>query len=382
MATAISSATFSSRENLSLHMSANGTAKALTFDEFLWSQVGEHQQRDVHFDGALLYGVKTTGIYCRPWCPSRKPKPENVRVFFKPEEAETAGFRACKRCTPKAAKLPADEVQVAQRICEYVEKNLDSTLTTQVLKSALGLSAHQIVRGFPRVVGVSVRDYVEARRHSTFRMALRYGHEVSRATYEAGYGSVRQVYEGVEKRMGMTPSVYRKGGEGMSIGYSVISKSPLGVLLVASTAKGVCKIALGDREADLVEELRREFHKAHIHENEGMCEYVKAVLEHLKGRTPHLDLPLDIRMTAFQRKVWEALCSIPYGETVSYGELARQLHLDGGQRAIARACASNPVALAIPCHRVVQKDGGVGGYRWGVERKKKLLQQETGNIKV
>ena len=334
--------------------------------------------RNPRFDGVLFYAVTSTGIYCRPSCPSRRPAPRNVKFFSSAGAAEHAGFRACLRCHPRAEMAAAGDAAVARHVCDFVERNLDGTLSHKVLSAALGLSDYQLQRTFKRVTGVSIGQYVEARRFSSFKTALRAGHSVAEATYDAGYGSSSRIYESVGQRMGMTPAIYRKGGPGIAIGY-VIVPCRLGFALVAATAKGICQLALADNQTDLLAALRGEFPQATIAPDaNGLKETVARVIDYLDGKAASLNLPLDIRMTSFQRRVYEELKRIPAGSTKSYGDVASALGQPQASRAVARACASNPVALAIPCHRVVRGDGELGGYRWGIARKRELLDTEAG----
>ena len=326
------------------------------------------ETRDRRFDGAFVYAVRSTGIYCRPSCASRKPRRGLVTFFPIPEAAERAGFRACKRCHPAQA-LGADPViALVREACRALDAGRKPAGT-----------AHTLARAFKRVLGITPRQYAEARRVSRFTQELRRRKQVSPALYEAGYGSTSRVYERTHAQLGMTPATYAKGGAGIDIVFVTVPTS-LGRLLVAATGRGVCRVVLGDSAATLEADLRREFDAAHVRQERGgkLEGFVAAILSYLEGREPHLDLPLDIRATAFQRRVWQELQRIPFGETRTYSEVAKAI--GGGdpnaRRAVARACATNPVALVIPCHRVIREDGGLGGYRWGVERKEALLDLE------
>lgn len=347
-----------------------------------WKQDGEQNwhavlDRNPRFDGVLFYAVTSTGIYCRPSCPARRPSPGNVKFFSSAGAAEHAGFRACLRCHPREDRVADGDAAVARDVCDFVERNLDGTLSHKVLAAALGLSDYQLQRTFKRVTGVSIGQYVEARRFSTFKTALRAGQSVAEATYDAGYGSSSRIYESVGQRMGMTPATYRKGGPGIAIGYAIVP-SRLGFVLVATTSRGICQLALADNETDLRAALWGEFPRARIAPDaHGLKETVGRVIDYLDGKTPSLNLPLDIRMTSFQRRVYEELKRIPAGSTKSYGDVAIAMRMPKASRAVARACASNPVALAIPCHRVVRADGALGGYRWGIGRKRALLEGEA-----
>jgi AraC family transcriptional regulator of adaptative response/methylated-DNA-[protein]-cysteine methyltransferase len=332
--------------------------------------------RDRRYDGDFVYAVRSTGIYCRPSCPSRRPRRTVVRFFPIPEAAEAAGFRACRRCHPSRLQPHDPAVALVRELCRAIDAQPDGPADLTALGRRAGRSPHQVLRAFRRVLGVSPRQYRDARRVSRLKSSLKEMPHVSPAIYEAGFGSSSRVYERAAGALGMTPATYARGGRGAAIRYSVVP-SHLGTLLVAATERGICKIGLGDSAAALERDLRREFPAAHIARDAGgMDAWVQAILAHLAGTEPHLDLPLDIRATAFQQKVWAALRKIPYGSTRSYQAVARSIGSPTATRAVARACATNPVALVIPCHRVVREDGDLGGYRWGTERKKVLLERE------
>src|SRR5437588_1239204 len=333
-------------------------------------------RRDRSFDGVLFYAVRTTGIYCKPSCPSRRPRPANIEFFFDPRNAERAGFRPCRRCRPRLLGEATPEVALIRRTCEFIERNIEGALTATVLSNGLNISSAQLNRVFKQTLGITARDYVEARRFALFKLNLGLGRSVAEATYEAGYGSSRGAYEGVRSRLGMTPAVYRDGARGQQVRYCMV-ESPLGLLLVAATSKGVCRVALGESERQLAAELEGEFRRARLmRDQEGMKEFAAALNDLLRGQAPAQALPLDIQITAFQRRVYRELQKIPRGETRSYQQIARALGRPSACRAVARACASNPVAIAIPCPRVVRSDGALSGYRWGAERKRKLLEAE------
>jgi AraC family transcriptional regulator of adaptative response/methylated-DNA-[protein]-cysteine methyltransferase len=328
-------------------------------------------EKDPRYDGEFVVAVYTTGIYCRPSCPARQPRRENVTFFTDCESAEQAGFRACKRCEPNKQRF---EVEVVERVCRYLDARLDDAPTLADIGAHVGVSPYHLQRVFKKVMGISPRQYAEARRVEQFKQRLKDGGSVTDAVYDAGYRSSSRVYE--QPKLGMTPSTYRRGGHGMSIGYSIVD-STLGRLLVGATERGVCAISLGDDDHALVDALRDEYPAADIWPNNGgFGVWVETLLSHLRGQEHMLDLPLDIQATAFQWRVWEALRNIPYGETRSYREVAASIGRPTAARAVARACATNPAPLVIPCHRVVREDGGLGGYRWGIERKEKLLAQE------
>ena len=346
-------------------------------EQGMWRAV---ETRDAQADGAFVFGVASTGIYCRPACPARRPKRENVRFFAAPQEAERAGFRACLRCRPTEA---AADPQVARvrRACALIDAALDEGAerlpTLDELAAAVGGSPHHLQRVFKRVTGVSPAHYADARRLARLRRSLKGGEEVTHALYDAGYGASSRLYERAPGQLGMTPATYARGGRGARIAWAA-APSALGRLLVAATEKGVCFLCLGDDEAALAEELRREFPEAELVRDEVvLADWLRRALAYLDGRAPHLELPLDVQATAFQRRVWAELMRIPSGETRTYSELAATVLGDPqARRAVARACATNPVSLAIPCHRVLRQDGALGGYRWGLERKRALLEAE------
>lgn len=348
---------------------------AVLDEECCWQAVLRRETLAVPF----VYAVRSTGIYCRPTCPSRRPQRQQVLFFAQPAAAEQAGFRACLRCHPQDDAPPAPQLALVQRICRFIDERHDSPPDLAELGAAFGLSPAHMQRTFKRVLGITPRQYAEARRLDAFKARLRAGQSVSDALYEAGYGSSSRLYERAPAQMGMTPTAYQQGGAGMQIRYSIVD-SALGRLLVAATTRGLCMVSLGDSDSDLEAALWREYPAAAIACDDGALHaWLHDLLRHLAGQQPHLDLPLDVQATAFQWQVWQALRAIPYGETRTYSELARQ-HFDNANaaRAVARACATNPVSIVVPCHRVVREDGSLGGYRWGLERKRKLLQQEQG----
>ena len=332
--------------------------------------------RDAAADGAFFYAVTTTGVYCRPTCPSRRPRPEHVRWFDTVEAAERAGFRPCRRCHPERRLSPGDDrrdrVLAACRTIEQAE----SAPTLAALALDAGLSRFHFQRLFKRVVGVTPRDYHAAQRRKRLQRALGNGTAVDAALYEAGYGSPSRVYERADRLLGMSPGAYRNGAPGAVI-RCAYARTALGWLAVAATARGICAIELGATRTELAERIGRRFGRATlVGADPELDAWLAAVAAFVAAPTGRLDLPLDVRGTAFQQRVWHALQAIPSGATLSYGELARRVGMPRGARAVARAVATNPLALAIPCHRVVAADGGIGGYRWGIERKRKLLARE------
>lgn len=332
--------------------------------------------RDAAADGTFVYGVTSTGVYCRPSCPSRRPRADRVRFFDTGADAQRQGFRPCKRCKPELVDLGVPGMDAVRRVSAYLTAHADEAVTLAKLGQVAAMSPHHLQRRFKAIVGISPREFQAACREDRLRASLRRGADVTTAIYEAGYGSPSRVYESGAAR-GIGPSAYRRHGAGMQIAYSIVP-CPFGRLLVATTAHGVCAVKLGDSDADLAAALREEYHAAEIREGEpARAEWVRAIVAHLDGELPSLDLPIDVRATAFQWKVWRALQAIPYGQTRPYAEVARSIGQPRAVRAVARACATNPVALVVPCHRVVQTDGGLGGYRWGAERKARLLRSEA-----
>jgi len=342
-------------------------------DEAYWRAVLD---RDTRFDGKVFFAVRSTGIYCRPSCPARRPRREQVVFFRMPEAAERAGFRSCRRCRPRNAAMTDPQVEMVRRTCLYIERHVDELPTLDDLSAHTGVSPYHLQRVFKRLVGITPRQYAEAMRLDQFKAGVKKGATVTGAMYEAGYGSSSRLYERAPSQLGMTPADYRRGGKGVRISYTIAGCS-LGRLLVAGTAKGVCSVRLGDSDAVLEANLLSEYAAADVsRDDQALSEWVEQLLSHLDGRHPHLDLPLDVQATAFQWSVWEKLREIPYGSTRSYGEVARAMGRPTATRAVARACATNPVALVIPCHRVVREDKSLGGYRWGIERKRALLERE------
>ncbi len=337
--------------------------------------------RDGAADGTFVYGVTSTGVYCRPSCPSRRPRADRVRFFDTADEARTAGFRACKRCKPDTVGLVPPGIDAVRRASVYLAAHADQTVTLAGLARVAAMSPHHLQRRFKAIVGLSPREFQSAVRAGKLRTSLRDGRNVTTAIYEAGYGSPSRVYEAAPTGKGMSLSSYRRGGAGMRIGYSTVA-SPIGLVLVAATENGGCAVKIGTSEPTLAGDLRREYPSAEIvSDQRPRSEWVKAIARHLDGSSPSLDLPIDVRATAFQWKVWRELQRIPYGETRAYAEVARSIGKPRAVRAVARACATNPVALVVPCHRVVPSQGGTGGYRWGSGRKERLLAAERRHSK-
>ena len=333
------------------------------------------QARDRSCDGRFYFGVVTTGVYCRPSCPSRHPLFCNVRFFRLPAEAEQAGLRPCLRCKP--LENPAAPMR---DLCRYIELHCNEPLDLAALAARAGLSRFHLPRTFKAAIGLTPKQYVEAHRLGKLKQELRHSKDVTAAVYEAGFGSSSRVYERADTRLGMTPRQYRQGGGGVTITHAAMD-SPVGLVMMGATDRGLCFVQFGDSEAQLLEALRREYPAARLEPMSqpvpvGFHQWMQALSEHLAGAPAALDLPLDIRATSFQMRVWDYLRTIPRGETQSYSEVAAGIGKPSAARAVARACASNRIALAIPCHRVIRGTGEPGGYRWGLERKKALLARE------
>jgi AraC family transcriptional regulator of adaptative response/methylated-DNA-[protein]-cysteine methyltransferase len=341
-------------------------------DEQCWSAV---VARDAARDGEFVFAVSSTGVYCRPSCAARRPKRENVRFFAKPEQAEHAGYRACLRCRPKSFSGNT-ESDVAKAICRFIEQHLDEPLTLDRLGKEFHQSPFHLQRRFKAVLGITPREYADSCRLRLLKRNLQAGDSVTRAMYDAGYGSSSRLYERTASQLGMTPDKYRRGAIAAAIRYTC-ADSPLGRMLIAATERGICAIQFGRSDGELIEGLKREFpFAARKSDDSGLRHWVTALLKQIRGKDLDSSLPLDIRATAFQRRVWEYLQSIPFGATRSYSQVAKAIGRPSATRAVARACATNPVAVAIPCHRVVRRDGSMGGYRWGIDRKKTLLEME------
>ncbi len=349
------------------------TAATLTTDS-RWEAV---LRRDRTVDGRFVYAVTSTGVFCRPSCPSRRPRPDRVRFFDTTAAAEQAGFRACKRCRPTSDRPASAIAEAIQRASRYLNEHADELISLDGLARIVHVSPSHLQREFKRALGLSPREFQAACRADRFRQHLRSGRDVTSAMYEAGYGSPSRIYESSPTGRGMHPATYRRGGAGAQVGFTTV-RCPLGWLLVAATDKGVCAVKLGDSPQALEVDLRREFSSASISLNENVRpDWVAAIVERLQGGQRGITLPLDVRGTAFQWRVWRALQRIPAGETRSYSEVAGAVGRPASVRAVANACARNPVCLVIPCHRVVAKNGGLGGYRWGAKRKERLLAAEA-----
>jgi AraC family transcriptional regulator of adaptative response/methylated-DNA-[protein]-cysteine methyltransferase len=332
-------------------------------------------RRDSQADGCFVFAVRSTNIYCRPSCPARRPLRQNTLFFRTPQDAEQQGFRACQRCRPKQQDRAAMLVrQAASMLGSFVAE----PIRLGELARQLRQSPAQLRRAFHRVTGVSPKDFEQALRLRKLKHLLRQGCSITDALYACGYGSSSRLYEKTNSHLGMTPAAYRKGGQGMKIGYTVAS-STLGKVLVAATGRGVSAVYLGENDRALVDELRQEYPQADLaRSSNGNERWLREILERVEGSAPRMDLPLDVQATAFQRRVWNELQKIPRGSTRTYTQIARALGKPRSVRAVARACATNPVSIVVPCHRVIRADGTLAGYRWGLQRKQKLLEREAG----
>src|SRR5258708_35846869 len=341
-------------------------------DDHCWDAV---VARDPARDGEFVFAVSTTGVYCRPSCPARRPRRKNVTFYSRPEQAETAGFRACLRCRPRALS-GNPQSDLAKEVCRYIEQHLDESITLERLGKAFRQSPFHLQRRFKAALGITPREYADSCRLRQLKRNLQAGDNVTRAMYDAGYGSSSRLYEKTSSQLGMTPDKYRRGAIAAAIRYAC-ADSPLGRMLIAATDRGICAIQFARSDGELIEGLKPEFPFAVRKPDQGGLKvWVAALLSKMSGKELSAALPLDIRATAFQRRVWTYLQSIPFGATQSYSQVAKGIGRPTASRAVARACATNPVAVAIPCHRVVREDGNISGYRWGVERKKTLLELE------
>jgi AraC family transcriptional regulator, regulatory protein of adaptative response / methylated-DNA-[protein]-cysteine methyltransferase len=329
--------------------------------------------RDRRADGSFVYGVSSTGIFCRPSCASRRPRVDRIAFFSTPASAKAAGYRACLRCQPEQTPESTD---VVQRVCRFIDTRTDGAPSLSELAREFSMSRHHLARVFKAAVGMTPKAYGDLRRVERLKQRLRTGDSVTGAMYDAGYGSSSRLYERGTSLLGMTPSTYRKRGHGTSASFTIVRTS-FGKLLVAATERGVCAVTLGDSDAALERTLHREFGLAELQRDDAaLAPVVNRIVRHIEDGTPLGHLETDVKATAFTRAVWKALAAIPRGQTRTYGEIAAKVGRPTAARAVAQACASNRLALVIPCHRVVPASGGVGGYRWGAARKRKLLERE------
>jgi len=333
------------------------------------------RRRDRAYDGRFVYAVRTTGVYCKPSCASRPARPENLSFHVNPAAAEAAGFRPCKRCRPDRQATAPHQVAI-ERACKLIRAS-EEPLSLAALAKAVGMSPYHFHRVFKKATGVTPKAFAAASRAERTNKQLQTAPTVTEAIYAAGFNSASRFYENANARLGMTPGQLRRGGDGVTIRFA-IGISSLGAILVAASDRGICAISLGDDPDALLRDLQDRFPRAELVGGDPAFEQIVArIVGFVEDPRTGLDLPLDIRGTAFQQRVWEALRAIPAGQTASYAKIAAAIGSPAAHRAVARACSQNPLAVAIPCHRVVRKDGDVSGYRWGVERKRELLSRET-----
>jgi AraC family transcriptional regulator of adaptative response/methylated-DNA-[protein]-cysteine methyltransferase len=342
-------------------------------DSQRWQAVVE---RNPKADGLFLYAVQTTGVYCRPTCPSRLPNRDNILFFATCDEAQQAGFRSCKRCQPNTVSPHLTQVQTITRICKVIEES-EEPILLQALADRAGLSPYHFHRLFKKIVGVTPKEYAIAHRSKRVRQKLNQENTVTQAIYEAGFEASSSFYDKATAILGMTPTDYRKGGSGIEIRFAV-KPCWLGWILVAATPQGICAIAFDDTPDTLIAQLHDRFPNAIFQSGDPTFEeWIEQVLMFIEAPQQGLTLPLDIRGTVFQQQVWKALQTIPAGHTASYADIAREIGNPKAVRAVAQACASNQLAVAIPCHRVIASNGELSGYRWGQERKRALLNREA-----
>jgi AraC family transcriptional regulator of adaptative response/methylated-DNA-[protein]-cysteine methyltransferase len=342
-------------------------------DEAKWTAIN---RRDKKADGHFYFSVKTTGVYCRPSCPSRMPLRKNVAFHATPQEAEAAGWRSCKRCRPKGPTLHEEYAATVAKACRFIEAAEEAPALAAVAKK-VGMSPHHFHRVFKAITGLTPKGYARAHQAKTLRDRLPKAGSVTEAIYDSGFNSSGRFYAHSEDALGMKPADFRHGGANNAIRFAVAECS-LGSVLVAASPKGVCAVLLGNDPILLVRDLQDKFPKADLIGGDGQFEETVAkVIAYIEAPRTGFDLPLDVQGTAFQQKVWKALRQIPAGKTVSYADIARKIGEPKAFRAVAQACGANSLAVVVPCHRVVRKDGGLSGYRWGVDRKKALLLKET-----
>ncbi len=339
------------------------------------------KSRDRKWDGVFVYGVRSTRIYCRPSCPARRPGRNRVIFFASSVAAQRSGFRPCRRCHPEQEQILDRRAETAREMCRYIELHHDEPLSLAILAAEFHRTPSHLQRTFKQVIGVSPRQYADACRMGRLRELLRSGQAVTQALYDVGFGSGSRLYERSSSHLGMTPATYRRGGAGMKIHYTIVP-CRLGQLLVGTTERGICVVRLGDSAKALEAGLRAEFPQASFADSKPkLARWVREIVSRVQGNAPGDEIPLDVQATAFQRRVWQALGEIPRGTTRSYREIAQEIGKPRAFRAVARACATNPVAVIVPCHRVVRSDGNLGGYRWGLERKEQLLKLEKESIR-
>jgi AraC family transcriptional regulator of adaptative response/methylated-DNA-[protein]-cysteine methyltransferase len=347
---------------------------AVLDSEVAWQQV---LARNANADGNFVYGVQSTGIYCKPGCPSRRPTRNNVRFFTTCEEAEAAGFRACLRCEPTLRTRTDPHAEKVSRAAEMLRVQAGETISLDAVARSVGLSRFALLRSFQRVLGVTPSEFARAQRRELFRKGVsRSSTSVTNAMYAAGFGSSSRLYENAGDALGMWPSTMKAHGAGETIRWST-AESPLGRMLVAATDRGLCAVLFADSDKEAEKELQARFAKAKLHRDDtGLGETLRTVMSQMTESRTAASLPFDVRATSFQHRVWEALRAIPRGETRTYSQIAETIGAPKAVRAVGAACGSNPLAIVVPCHRAVGSDGRLHGYRWGLERKRQLLEME------
>jgi AraC family transcriptional regulator of adaptative response/methylated-DNA-[protein]-cysteine methyltransferase len=357
--------------------SQNGLRAASTSADHLWQAT---LRRDHRADGTFVFAVRSTHIYCRPSCPARRPLRQNTLFFGSAQEAESKGFRPCRRCKPQEQQEAIEMVQRAAKLLINSNEFAEDGARLEALAAQLKTTPAKLRRAFRRATGLAPREFAQAARLERFKKMLREGARITEALYACGFGSSSRLYEKTNAQLGMTPGSYRKGATGMHIGYT-LAKSSLGKVLVAGTERGVSAVYLGDSDRTLIDALHKEYPRAEISRAGTNQEpWLTEILHRIEGEAPSVNLPLDVQATAFQRRVWQELQKIPRGTTRTYTQVAHAMGKPEAVRAVARACATNPVSIVVPCHRVIRTDGQLAGYRWGLQRKQKLLDRESASV--
>ncbi len=344
-------------------------------DEEKWAAI---LARDASVDGSFVFAVRSTRIYCRPSCPAKRPGRKQVVFFAEPDQAEQSGYRPCQRCKPRD-KDPSPTTRLVGESCKYIDTHLEGKLTLSNISAQAGVSPFYLQRTFKKVLGISPREYVGARRLAKVKHLLNRGETVTEALYNAGFTSRSRLYEKTPGRFGLSPGEVRRGGYGYRIEYTIVD-CPLGRMLLGTTERGICAVCIGDSDVEVETALSQDYPLAELRrDDQGTFNWASEFAKYFAGQRSLEDLPIDVVATAFQWKVWSRIRSIPYGRTLSYAEMARTIGTPRGARAVARACSANPVALLVPCHRIIGADGGLRGYQWGEKRKKALLELEQRN---
>jgi AraC family transcriptional regulator of adaptative response/methylated-DNA-[protein]-cysteine methyltransferase len=351
--------------------------KQLLTEEDKWNAA---LNRNSDLDGMFVFAVRSTGVYCRPSCPAKRPKRNQVLFFSSFEEAEQSGFRSCRRCHPQ--EIVTSQTKLIHDVCRFIDCNLEKHLTLATLSNYAKMSPFHLQRLFKQRIGISPRQYVEARRVEKMKSSLRNGKTVTRALYDAGFSSRSRIYGKVQNNFGVNPGAYRRRGAGLRIEYAITS-CPAGRLLIGVTENGICAVCLGDSDHTVEAALIRDYTSAVLIRNDkSLASWIECFMKYFDGQDFRPDLPIDVQATAFQWRVWNQIQSVPRGSTTTYSDIARAIGKPNSVRAVARACATNPVSLIIPCHRVIGQDGSLRGYRWGKNRKRELLSLENTGTRV